>query len=127
MKDIQDLMEWINGCIKVIIDNKGDVFTTGKEVGQLQVYLYELNKILNKPLKEEITDTPPNPTKNVIVGGIEYLSPRDVWEREKKAFEAARGKDYFSTPLQESVINVFVYTTYKHKYPTFEDYKKANP
>ena len=114
MKDIQDLMEWINGCIKVIIDNKGDVFTTGKEVGQLQVYLYELNKILNKPLKEEITDTPPNPTKNVIVGGIEYLSPRDVWEREKKAFEAARCK-----------LNFYSLSPFPgDKYPTFEDYKK---
>lgn len=91
-------------------------------------YFFYLRTILQYPdWFKEITDTPPNPTKNVIVGGIEYLSPRDVWEREKKAFEAARGKDYFSTPLQESVINGFVYATYKHKYPTFEDYKKANP
>ena len=70
---------------------------------------------------KEITDTPPNPTKNVIVGGIEYLSPRDVWEREKKAFEAGKEKegiDLFGTKSH------FVHTD---KYPTFEDYKKANP
>ena len=66
---------------------------------------------------EEITDTPPNPTKNVIVGGIEYLSPRDVWEREKKAFEAARCK-----------LNFYSLSPFPgDKYPTFEDYKKDNP
>lgn len=65
---------------------------------------------------KEITDTPPNPTKNVIVGGVEYISPRDVWEREKKAFEAARCK-----------LNFYSLSPFPgDKYPTFEDYKKDN-
>lgn len=126
MKNIQDLMEWINGCIKVIIDNKGDVFTTGKEVGQLQVYLYELNKILNKPIMEE-----PKPVNDgvshtynlnkgeivsVEVGGVKYLSPEEVLEMEKKAFEAARCK-----------LNFYSLSPFPgDKYPTFEDYKKDN-
>lgn len=76
---------------------------------------------------KEFTDTPPNPTKSVEVNGVKYLSPEEVLEREKKAFEAARVKDYFSKPLKESIINNFVHTIYKDEYPTFEDYKKANP
>lgn len=68
---------------------------------------------------KEFTDTPPNPTKNVIVGGIEYLSPRDVWEREKKAFEAAR-KGLKNGDADER-------SFHGKYYKTFEDYKKANP
>jgi len=47
-EQIQKYVNYIRGCIVVIIDAKGDVFTTGKEVGQIQVYISEINKILNE-------------------------------------------------------------------------------
>jgi len=65
---------------------------------------------------EEITDTPPNPTKSVEVNGVKYLSPEEVLEKEKKAFEAATKNSLAGN-----------YCSFYYKYPTFEDYKKANP
>lgn len=69
---------------------------------------------------KEITDTPPNPTKSVEVNGVKYLSPEEVLEREKKAFEAAR-KEKSNTYYCD--IPQFIF---RNKYPTFEDYKKDN-
>lgn len=54
---------------------------------------------------------------SVEVGGVKYLSPEEVLEREKKAFEAARCKLNFYSLSPFPV----------DKYPTFEDYKKDNP
>lgn len=84
-------------------------------------YFFYLRTILQYPdWFKEITDTPPNPTKSVEVNGVKYLSPEEVLEREKKAFEAAR-KEKSNTYYCD--IPQFIF---RNKYPTFEDYKKDN-
>ena len=80
-------------------------------------YFFYLRTILQYPdWFEEITDTTPNPTKSVEVNGVKYLSPEEVLEKEKKAFEAATKNSLAGN-----------YCSFYYKYPTFEDYKKANP
>lgn len=53
MKNIIDLVGYIKDCLNVIKDTKGEVFETGREVGQIEIYLHEIKTILNQP-KEEI-------------------------------------------------------------------------
>lgn len=55
---------------------------------------------------------------SVEVGGVKYLSPEKVLEKEKKAFEAARAKIFNFNSIGNFS---------RDKYPTFEDYKRNNP